>query len=501
MERIPVRSVRTLPETRAGHRRCRADVASAVRLDPARRPGSRPEAILLRQGIRVSAVRGALRAALRHERIPRASRDSSRARRLVRLRVPPCADERDAGGGALRRFRHGVDRPGVFRLDHAGAFQFRARISGVFLLALQGGGQQGACAARNALAVRRSGRPGRISAPRHRHVFEGLERAPVPALVAWLLWRRRWWRAVAAGVVFAACAGGLFLANMAISGEWNFQGGTRSTFVWEFPFQKPTSTFEVGLPMGRDESLAGVIFDRRVFWTNLVHNLRYYFVGRYSGIVPYYFPAVFALIAFLSAPRRRPGVAVPRPGRGGRADAVLHHQSAVHVDRRRRLGRQPVLHGGVRHLPVPVAAIDADRDRGSALGARRALHRATGPESVRDVVPPGRRCEARSSPLAAGGAHDGERSADQHGRTGKGPRVVWRQPGAERSRVPDLLSRRQRVRPRDRQELLGEGGVQGRVPDQVCAGQPGDSVGRQATQAARADAQPGSAADSSYGPP
>jgi hypothetical protein len=59
--------------------------------------------------------------------------------------------------------------------------------------------------------------------------------------------------------------------------------------------------------MGRDESLAGVIFDRRVFWTNLTHNLGYYFVGRYAGILPYFFPAVFALLAFLSAPRRRPG--------------------------------------------------------------------------------------------------------------------------------------------------------------------------------------------------
>jgi hypothetical protein len=59
--------------------------------------------------------------------------------------------------------------------------------------------------------------------------------------------------------------------------------------------------------MARDESLAGIIFDRRVFWTNLTHNLRYYFVGRYAGILPYFFPAVFALFAFLRAPRRRPG--------------------------------------------------------------------------------------------------------------------------------------------------------------------------------------------------
>ena len=126
-------------------------------------------------------------------------------------------------------------------------------------------------------------------------------------IVAWLIWRRQWGRCVAAGVVFGACAGGLFLVNMAISGEWNYQGGDRRTFVWEFPFQTATSTFEVGRPMGRDESLAGVILDRRVFWTNLAHNLRYYFIGRYSGLVPYFFPAIFALAAFLLATRRRPG--------------------------------------------------------------------------------------------------------------------------------------------------------------------------------------------------
>ncbi len=128
-----------------------------------------------------------------------------------------------------------------------------------------------------------------------------------PPIVVWLLWRRRWSRATAAGLVFALCAGGLFLVNMAISGEWNFQGGDRRTFVWEFPFQAAGSTFEVGHPMGRDESLAEVILDPRVFWTNLGYNLRYYLIGRYSGILPYFFPAVFALAAFLCAPLRRPG--------------------------------------------------------------------------------------------------------------------------------------------------------------------------------------------------
>ncbi len=130
----------------------------------------------------------------------------------------------------------------------------------------------------------------------------------VPILV-WLAWRRRGGAAVLTGLVFGACAGGLFVANMAITGEWNYQGGYRRTFVFEFPFQTEQSTFEIpgSVMMGRDESLAGVIFDRRVFWTNLTHNLGYVLVGRNAGIVPYFFPAAFAIVAFLSALRRRPG--------------------------------------------------------------------------------------------------------------------------------------------------------------------------------------------------
>ena len=125
-------------------------------------------------------------------------------------------------------------------------------------------------------------------------------------ILAWLAWRRRWGTFLSAGVVFGLCAGGLFLANMAITGEWNYQGGYRRTFLWEFPFQTEKSVFEVGTLMARDESLRGIIFDGRVFWSNLTHNLAYVFVGRYAGLVAYYFPAVFALVAFLSSPRRRP---------------------------------------------------------------------------------------------------------------------------------------------------------------------------------------------------
>jgi hypothetical protein len=125
-------------------------------------------------------------------------------------------------------------------------------------------------------------------------------------ILAWLAWRRRWGTFLSAGLVFGLCASGLFLANLAITGEWNYQGGYRRTFYAEFPFQTDKSVFEVGRLMGRDETLTDIIFDGRVFWTNLVHNLAYFFVGRYAGLVAYFFPAVFAIVAFLSSPRRRP---------------------------------------------------------------------------------------------------------------------------------------------------------------------------------------------------
>jgi hypothetical protein len=125
-------------------------------------------------------------------------------------------------------------------------------------------------------------------------------------IALWLLWRRRPVPLIASSAVFLAVAGGLFAVNVAISGDWNYQGGERRTFHWEFPFQTPASAFEVGTPMARDEAQTDVILQESVFWTNFSNNLKWYFVGRYSGLVAYFFPAVFALILFVAGARRRP---------------------------------------------------------------------------------------------------------------------------------------------------------------------------------------------------
>jgi hypothetical protein len=129
-----------------------------------------------------------------------------------------------------------------------------------------------------------------------------------PPMVLWLLYQRRLGRAVATSILFLAVTIGLFAVNMAITGDWNYQGGgdNRRTFYWEFPFQTEKSVFEVGLKKARDEALGHIIFNQSVFWKNLTYNFYWFFVGRFAGLVPYFFPAVFALVAFLAAPRRRP---------------------------------------------------------------------------------------------------------------------------------------------------------------------------------------------------
>jgi hypothetical protein len=118
-----------------------------------------------------------------------------------------------------------------------------------------------------------------------------------PPIAVWLLYRRRIGHALATSLVFLAVTVGFFAVNMAISGDWNYQGGgaNRATFYWEFPFQTEKSGFDVGAERARDEALGHILFNRSVFLTNLVHNFAWFFIGRFAG-----------LIAFLAAARRRP---------------------------------------------------------------------------------------------------------------------------------------------------------------------------------------------------
>jgi hypothetical protein len=123
-------------------------------------------------------------------------------------------------------------------------------------------------------------------------------------LLFWQLRKRQWASFFGTALIFALVVGGLFAMNIAISGDWNFQGGDRRTFYGGYPFQTPAAGFGIGMDRATNEVLTDVIFGPN-FWTLLTHNLGWFFVGRYSGLLAYFFPAVFALGTFLFA-RRRP---------------------------------------------------------------------------------------------------------------------------------------------------------------------------------------------------
>lgn len=125
-------------------------------------------------------------------------------------------------------------------------------------------------------------------------------------MVAWLLWTRQWRRTAVALLLTGAVGAGLFGVNVAVSGEWNYQGGDRATCYDRYPLQQPGLTLDVCGERARNEALGSVLFDPEVFWSNLRNNLVYYVVGRHSGLLPYYVPVLFAAALMLVGWRRVP---------------------------------------------------------------------------------------------------------------------------------------------------------------------------------------------------
>ena len=134
-------------------------------------------------------------------------------------------------------------------------------------------------------------------------ISNGLLGAP---LGLWWLWQRDWKRTALVAAAFVMSAGLLLGANEIISGDWNYQGrGNRSTCYGTYPFETPGQGIEVCDSRSTDEALTDVWFDREMFWTNLRANLGYFVVGRYGGVLPYFFPVVLATLLLVGSRRTR----------------------------------------------------------------------------------------------------------------------------------------------------------------------------------------------------
>jgi hypothetical protein len=120
-------------------------------------------------------------------------------------------------------------------------------------------------------------------------------------VVVLALSRRQWPRAVKTAVVWAIVTGALFAANVAITGEFNYQGGDRKTFYHTtgFPFANTWETFDNSGPVrGREDVMVGDVLVNSHSVPVFLHNIVYFTVGRYAGLVPYFFPGVLALVLF-----------------------------------------------------------------------------------------------------------------------------------------------------------------------------------------------------------
>jgi hypothetical protein len=142
-------------------------------------------------------------------------------------------------------------------------------------------------------------------------------------------WARRLLESTRRGLVLVAVILACFGLNAAVTGEANYQGGAeRKTFYGTFPFewdaerQRETTFGNSGIWMstnqlgprveGRDEVAAsqGAEPPRsgREIRDSFLWNLLYFWIGRFGGALPYFFPMVLALALFLAVgPRSRAG--------------------------------------------------------------------------------------------------------------------------------------------------------------------------------------------------
>lgn len=135
-------------------------------------------------------------------------------------------------------------------------------------------------------------------------------------------WSRRLLSSSKRGLAMAAAIVLCYAGTWAVTGEWNYQGGReRKTFYGVLPFEDHKTTFgnsgvwmstnQVGPTVeGEAARSQGAEPGRSVeeFRTSFAWNLAWFWVGRFGGLLAYYFPVVVAVALFLLlGPRDRAG--------------------------------------------------------------------------------------------------------------------------------------------------------------------------------------------------
>jgi hypothetical protein len=225
-----------------------------------------------------------------------------------------------------------------------------------------------------------------------------------PLFLSTLLIGKKLWKAVALGFVLVTVTAAFFAANKAWTGEWNYQGGVRKTFVYQFPLEHKGVTFDSA--PGRIMSTDGYTNRLKGTLGLLPYNMFWYVFGRFTGIMWYFFPAILFFWSFLRGRKSLDAWLILAAALG----QILVYLVMMP---RRRLDGQPLLH---EHLPdvfVPAGHQNAQARDGLALG--HGLHL----PGAHPAVPDGHHRVARHPRQAlplhphAGRADSDQRPADQ----------------------------------------------------------------------------------------
>jgi hypothetical protein len=134
----------------------------------------------------------------------------------------------------------------------------------------------------------------------------------MPLFVSAVL-RKQWARCAKMSGAFGGVVIAMFALNIALTGDWNYQGGERKTFYGAgdgtftggFPYQNDANTFDsVGATRVGGGSF-GVLFTRDALLEVFPHNVWYFLAGRHTGFAIYYLPGVMAILLFVAFTRDR----------------------------------------------------------------------------------------------------------------------------------------------------------------------------------------------------
>jgi hypothetical protein len=122
-------------------------------------------------------------------------------------------------------------------------------------------------------------------------------------IVLWWWWRRQYVTGLVVAAVFTITTLGLYWTNALITGEFNYQGGDRKSFVGHFPFDgSPERAWDQkGTEMSTNDADLENVLEPSEFPARFARNVEYFFVGRHFGFIPYFFPGVVCLVLWLAS--------------------------------------------------------------------------------------------------------------------------------------------------------------------------------------------------------